>query len=275
MPEVPEPPVDSPPMCGRFTQQRPTTEIAAIFEAEDLVDDPGGRFNVAPTDEAAVVVQRDDRRAVVGYRWGLIPAGPMTRGSPHARSTPARRPSPPTRVFRDAFRRRRCLVPVDGFYEWLRDGSKRQPMRIHDPDDRPLALAGLWTGRQDPESGVWHRTFTIVTTRPNAFMASIHDRMPVIVPPDAWARWLDPRPAPGELRALLEPRDDWALDAYPVPPLVNNVATTARNWSSGSSRRRSRSPCCDPCPRDPDGSSCYSTRPTASILASTPVCAGR
>jgi len=211
-------------MCGRFTQQRPTSEIAAIFEAEDIADDPGGRFNVAPTDEASVVVQRDDRRAVVSYRWGLIPGWSddprIASRTFNARAeTVASNP-----VFRDAFRRRRCLVPVDGFYEWLRDGAKRQPMRIHDPDDRPLALAGLWTGRQDPESGVWHRTFTIVTTRPNAFMASIHDRMPVIVPPDAWARWLDPRPADaGELRALLEPRDDWALDAYPVPPLVNNV----------------------------------------------------
>ena len=211
-------------MCGRFTQQRPTSEIAAIFEAEDIADDPGGRFNVAPTDEAAVVVQRDDRRAVVSYRWGLIPGWSddprIASRTFNARAeTVASNP-----VFRDAFRRRRCLVPVDGFYEWLRDGSKRQPMRIHDPDDRPLALAGLWTGRQDPESGVWHRTFTIVTTRPNAFMASIHDRMPVIVPPDAWARWLDPKPTDvGELRALLEPRDDWALDAYPVPPLVNNV----------------------------------------------------
>ena len=211
-------------MCGRFTQQRPTSEIAAIFEAEDLADDPGGRFNVAPTDEAAVVVQRDDRRAVVRYRWGLIP-GWSDDPRIASRTFNARAETVATNpVFRDAFRRRRCLLPVDGFYEWLREGSKRQPMRIHDPADGMLALAGLWTGRQDPESLLWHRTFTIVTTRPNSFMASIHDRMPVIVPPDAWDLWLDPVPRdPGELRALLEARDDWALDAYPVPPLVNNV----------------------------------------------------
>jgi putative SOS response-associated peptidase YedK len=79
-------------------------------------------------------------------------------------------------------------------------------------------------GRQDPESGEWKRTFTIVTTRPNAFMAPIHDRMPVILPPDAWARWLGAATRDtGELRALLEPRDDLVLDAYPVVPLVNNV----------------------------------------------------
>jgi putative SOS response-associated peptidase YedK len=211
-------------MCGRFTQQTPTSEIARIFGAEDLFDDPRGRFNVAPTDEAAVVVQREDRRAVVGYRWGLVPGwsdDPKAAGRAFNARAETVGVSP---LFRDAFRRRRCLVPVDGFYEWLRDGATRRPMRIHDPADRPLALAGLWTGRQDPESGVWHRTFTIVTTRPNAFMAPIHDRMPVVVPPDSWARWLDRGTRdPGELRALLEPRDDLELAAYEVPPLVNNV----------------------------------------------------
>ena len=211
-------------MCGRFTQQRPTSEIARIFEAEDLFDDPGGRFNVAPTDEAAVVVQRDDQRAVVGYRWGLIP-GWADDPRIASRTFNARAETVATSpLFRDAFRRRRCLVPVDGFYEWLRDGTTRQPMRIHDPDERPLALAGLWTGRQDPECGEWHRTFTIVTTQPER----VHGPDPQ---PDAGrgpagrlGRWLDPGARdPGELRALLEPRDDVALDAYPVPPLVNNV----------------------------------------------------
>ena len=211
-------------MCGRFTQKQPTSEIARIFEADDLAGDPGERYNVAPTDEAAVVVQRDDRRAVVRYRWGLIP-GWADDPRIASRAFNARAETLATSpLFRDAFRRRRCLVPVDGFYEWLRQGSRRQPMRIHDPQDRVLALAGLWTGRQDVETGEWHRTFTIVTSRPNAFMAPIHDRMPVVVPPDAWARWLDPAPAePGELRALLEPRDDVALAAYPVPTLVNSV----------------------------------------------------
>jgi putative SOS response-associated peptidase YedK len=213
-------------MCGRFTQQTSSSELARIFDAEDLADDPGGRFNVAPTDEAAVVVQREDRRAVVRYRWGLVPGwAPDTRMASRAFNARAETvgTSP---LFRDAFRRRRCLVPVDGFYEWLREGSKRLPMRIHDPSGRPLALAGLWTGRQDAETGEWRRTFTIITTRPNLVMAPIHDRMPVIVPPDAWADWLDPAPAPasgGELRALLQPRDDLALEAYPVPTLVNNV----------------------------------------------------
>jgi len=210
-------------MCGRFTQQRPTSEIAQIFEAEDLALDPGGRFNVAPTDEAAVVVAREDRRAVVRYRWGLVPSWAEPRQASKAFNARAETLAT-SGLFRDAYRRRRCLVPVDGFYEWLREGTTRRPMRIHDPEDRPLALAGLWTGRKDEETGEWLRTFTIVTTRPNDFMASIHDRMPVVIAPEHWATWLDPAPRdPGELRALLEPREDLALEAYPVSRLVNSV----------------------------------------------------
>jgi putative SOS response-associated peptidase YedK len=211
-------------MCGRFTQQRPTSEIARIFEAEDLVDAPGGRFNVAPTDEAAVVVARDDRRAVVAYRWGLVPAW-ATDLKVAGRTFNARAETVATSgMFRESFRRRRCLVPVDGFYEWLRDGKTRTPVRVHDPSGAPLALAGLWAGRKDPETGLVLRTFTIITTRPNAFMVGIHDRMPAVVPPDAWALWLDPSPRdPGELQALLEPSDVLPLDAYVVSTLVNNV----------------------------------------------------
>jgi putative SOS response-associated peptidase YedK len=210
-------------MCGRFTQQRPTSEIARIFVAEDLADDPGGRYNVAPTDEAAVVVQRDDRRAVVRYRWGLRPAWADARRTGKAFNARAETLAT-SGLFRDAYRRRRCLVPVDGFYEWRREGGVSRPMRIHDPAGVPLALAGLWTGRRDEATGEWLRTFTIVTTRPNATLAPIHDRMPVVIRPADWATWLDPAPRdPGELRALLEPRDDLPLAAYAVGPLVNNV----------------------------------------------------
>ncbi len=211
-------------MCGRFTQQRPTSEIASIFGADDLADDPGGRYNVAPTDEAVVVVQREDRRAVVRYRWGLVPSW-ATDARAGSKAFNARAETIATSpLFRDPFRRRRCLVPVDGFYEWRRDGGTRRPVWIHDPSGAPLALAGLWTGRQDPETGEWQRTFTIITTRPNDFMTAIHNRMPVVITPDAWARWLDAAPAdPGELRALLEPRADIPLDARAVQLLVNNV----------------------------------------------------
>jgi putative SOS response-associated peptidase YedK len=113
---------------------------------------------------------------------------------------------------------------VDGFYEWRRIGKERQPYRVFRPDGRPLALAGLWSGWRNPETGEIRRTFTIVTTTPSTVVAELHDRMPVIVPDEAWARWLDPRPAePGELRALLEPSDDIELEIAPASRLVNDV----------------------------------------------------
>ncbi len=211
-------------MCGRFTQQRPTSELAEIFGAEDLVPDDGGHFNVAPTDEAAVVVQRDDRRAVTRYRWGLIPHwadGPKIA----SRTFNARAETvASTPAFRDAFLRKRCLVPVDSFYEWRREGSQRQPYRIVREDDAPLVLAGLWDGWRDPLTETIRRTFTIVTTRANAQIATLHDRMPVVLPRDAWARWIDPSPAdPSELHAMLQPAEGEPLSIYPVVPLVNNV----------------------------------------------------
>jgi putative SOS response-associated peptidase YedK len=219
------------PVCGRFTQQTPTSEIARIFEAEDLAFDPGERYNVAPTDPAAVVVERRDeetgttRRAVVRYRWGLLPHWVDDPRAAASKAFNARAETVATSgLFREAFRRRRCLVPVDSFFEWQGSGSARHPLRILDPAGMPLALAGLWAGRRDPVTGEVLRTFTIVTTRPNAFMAPIHDRMPVILRPDAWGRWLARDLAdPAELLGLLTPDEDLALVAHAVPRLVNNV----------------------------------------------------
>jgi putative SOS response-associated peptidase YedK len=211
-------------MCGRFSQQRPASELAEIFAAEPLVDDPGPRFNVAPTDDALVVVQREERRAITAYRWGLIPhwADAAKVGS---RMFNARAESLTTSpAFRDAFRRKRCLVPVDGFYEWHREGARRQPFAIARGDGKPLALAGLWSGWRDPAADRVVRTFTIITSAPNDQMTGLHDRMPVIVPDGAWERWLDPELRdPGELHGLFEPNDDIELRIWPVSPLVNNV----------------------------------------------------
>ena len=211
-------------MCGRFSQQRPASELSEIFAAEPLVDDLGPRYNVAPTDEALVVVQREDRRGLTAYRWGLIPhwakdaksGGRMFNARAETLTT-----SP---AFRDAFKRKRCLVPVDGFYEWKREGTLRQPYRISRADGRPLALAGLWAGWRDPATEQVRRTFTIVTTSPNDAMSALHDRMPVIVPEEAWARWLEPEPTdPGELQGLLTPSDAIELEIRAVSRLVNDV----------------------------------------------------
>jgi putative SOS response-associated peptidase YedK len=214
-------------VCGRFVQERPASDLAEIFEAEPFADELGARFNVAPTDPALVVAQREQRRAIVAWRWGLVAHWAVPQdGAP-------RRPAPfnaraetvaSSPLFREALARRRCIVPVDAFYEWHRtDDGTRTPHAIRRADGQPLALAGLWAGARAP-SGEVIRTFTIVTTRPNRALEWLHDRMPVVLPEEAWQRWLDVDTArSGELRALLEPDDGLALDVYPVAPLVNNV----------------------------------------------------
>jgi putative SOS response-associated peptidase YedK len=215
-------------MCGRFAQERPASDLAEIFAAEPLADDPGPRYNVAPTDDALVVVQREDRRAITAYRWGLVPhwATDLKSGSRMFNARAETITASP--AFRAAFARRRCLVPVEAFYEWKREGSVRQPFAIRREDGRPLVLAGVWAGwrdpASDPEAPLVRRTFSIVTTAPNEAMAALHDRMPVIVPDDAWDRWLDPAPGDdGELVAMLQPSDAVELRIHPVERLVNDV----------------------------------------------------
>jgi len=211
-------------MCGRFSQQRPASELAEIFSAEPIADDPGPRYNVAPTDEALVVVQREDRRGVTSYRWGLIPhwADSAKVGSRMFNARAETLAGAP--AFRDAFQRKRCLVPVECFYEWRREGAVRQPYTISRADGAPLVLAGLWDGWRDPATDVVRRSFTIVTSAPNEAMAAIHNRMPVILPEPDWDAWLDGRFADrGRLLAMLEPRDEPELAITAVSQLVNNV----------------------------------------------------
>lgn len=211
-------------MCGRFSQQRPASELAEIFSAEPLVEDPGPRFNVAPTDEGLVVVQRDDRRGVTAYRWGLIPhwADNVKVGSRMFNARAETLVGAP--AFRDAFQRKRCLVPVECFYEWRREGEVRQPYAIGRADGQPLVLAGLWDGWRDPAAETVRRSFTIVTSAPNEAMAAIHNRMPVILDEADWDAWLDPRFSERDrLLAMLEPHDEPELAIQAVSPLVNNV----------------------------------------------------
>jgi putative SOS response-associated peptidase YedK len=212
-------------MCGRFTQQRPASEFAEIFAAEPLADELGARYNVAPTDDALVVVQRDERRAITAYRWGLVPhwSQQLKGGAKMINARAETITASP--AFRAAFERRRCVVPVDSFYEWKREGTVRQPYRIVRADGRPMALAGLWAGWHDPDIDVVRRTFTIVTTTPNAAIAELHDRMPVILRDEAWEHWIagGADSDPTELLAMLQPSDDVELRIYPVNRYVNDV----------------------------------------------------
>lgn len=211
-------------MCGRFTQQRPVAEVAELFGAEPLADDPGARFNIAPTQDAMIVVERNGDRRVVSYRWGLIPSWSETPSAGsrmfNARAETLRTNS----AFRYALRRRRCLVPVDGFFEWRRAGRRREPFLVRREDRTPFALAGLWAGWHDPETGAVTRSFTIVTTRPSGPVAALHDRMPLVLPPEVWSSWLDTNATTQEeLDAILAADNPADFELVAIPPLVNDV----------------------------------------------------
>ena len=215
-------------MCGRFTQQRPSAELAALFAADDLAGTPGGRYNLAPQQSGLVVVERpEEGRAIAAYRWGLVPSWARDARIGSRLINARAETVATTAAFRSAFQKRRCLVPADAFYEWERVAeSIRQPNLIRRADGEPMAFAGLWSPWRDPAEpeSDWIRTFTIVTTTANATLAPIHDRMPVILAPSDWGAWLDPgTPDPGALRDLLRPAPDDLLIRYPVTKRVNNA----------------------------------------------------
>lgn len=213
-------------MCGRYAAARDSAEVADWFGAEQLpTTDLPPRYNIAPTAESYIVLEVDAVRAVEIARWGLVPSWSKdpSRGSRmiNARSeTVAQKPA-----FRSAFKRRRCLVPVDGYYEWQTTTSApKQPFFIHARDHGLLALAGLYEDWRGPE-GVM-RTFTVLTHEPPAWLGVIHDRMPVIVQPDMWQPWLSPQTPEGDLEDLLAgvmAVSADGLEAYPVAPVVNRA----------------------------------------------------
>lgn len=218
-------------MCGRYVSATPPDELARYFGAApaDLEQVLEPRYNVAPTDDVFVVFERDHARQLAVFTWGLVPrwAKDPKIGS---RMINARAEGLADKnAFRFAFERKRCIVPADGFYEWRRTGgsgtkSQKQPMFIHRADGAPMAFAGLWESWRAGEDAPVLRTCTIITTTPNAKMASIHDRMPVVLDPERFAMWLDEDNHDLEaLGALLVPVDDRAIDLYPVGRDVNKV----------------------------------------------------
>jgi putative SOS response-associated peptidase YedK len=210
-------------MCGRFTQKTSSAELASLYGAVDHAELAGDRYNVAPTQVVAAVVQRDAGRTIEALRWGLVPSW-SERVTSSSRMINARSESiASSPAYRRAFAGGRCIIPSDGFYEWARSpDGRRQPYYITAADGAPLALAGLRATWHDPSGKVPPlRSCTIATTTPNDLMASIHNRMPVVLAPEAWELWLDPSTAPGELQGLLRPFVG-ELVARPVSTLVNN-----------------------------------------------------
>lgn len=209
-------------MCGRYVSSSPTAVLATLFDVERVqVAEDVPRYNVAPTDAVKVVVQRD-QRVLEERRWGLVPHWAKAPGEGAKRINARAETVMEQPAFRDAFASRRCIVPADGFYEWKRtaDGRK-QPYYVRPAGGGVFAFAGLratW-GTGDPL-----RTCAIITTDANATVARLHDRMPAVLPQEAWGGWLDP--ATDDLlwlRSLLVPVGDDAIEAYPVSSAVGNV----------------------------------------------------
>ncbi|MCL4266257.1 MAG: SOS response-associated peptidase [Anaerolineae bacterium] len=213
-------------MCGRFALISSTEEVANALGIDQatIADIPPAvpRYNIAPTQPVlAAYLDETGQRRLTFFQWGLVPSWSkdITIGSRliNARSeTVTEKPS-----FRNAFKRRRCLIPADGFYEWQKKNGGKQPMYIHGADGRPLALAGLWEVWQEPE-GTRLQTCTILTTVPNELMAPLHDRMPVILEPEDFSMWLEPGAHPDEALHLLRPYPAAKMKAYPVSTAVNN-----------------------------------------------------
>ena len=209
-------------MCGRFTLRTRLNELLQFYSIESQLQwEP--RFNIAPS-QSIPVLRNDphgDKRETVTLRWGLIPswADDIHIGNRliNARAeTIVTKPS-----FKQAFKSRRCLVPADGFYEWESSGKSKQPFFIQMADERPFVFAGLWERWTKSQPAI--ESCAIITTTPNALVADIHDRTPVILTEAAAMLWLDRNVEDADLlTSLLAPYPDGAMVAYPVSTLVNS-----------------------------------------------------
>ena len=209
-------------MCGRYTlvnfeDEWSETGIRWSSELKDLWQ---ARYNIAPTQDGLVIANTPEP-VPEKYRWGLIPpwAKSLSFGAKaiNARAeTVAQKP-----LFREALQKRRCLVLADGFYEWKREGKSKLPHRIQ-LRHGPMAFAGLWERWKSP-TGKWIRSFTIITTAPNELMSQLHDRMPLILSPKDYRRWLDPQPLSAKQLQPMLKTFEGQMTMERVRPLVNSV----------------------------------------------------
>jgi putative SOS response-associated peptidase YedK len=211
-------------VCGRYVQSSPADALAARFGArlpEGLAWTP--RWNVAPSTRAPVVRARGDGPELALLSWGLLPS--WAKDVAGLRPINARAEGIAERpMFRDALKRRRALVPADGFYEWKVEGRAKTPWHFRLAAGSPFAFAGLWERREAPGEEPLE-TFAIVTTAANSLVGAVHARMPVLLDPEAEALWRRPGPlAPDELERCLRPFDAASMEAWPVSTWVNAPA---------------------------------------------------
>ena len=209
-------------MCARFTLFTPGERIARQFS---LAQVPAlvPRYNVAPSQLVAVIGTKasGSGRGLAMFRWGFVPHWAADAKGPRPvnakAETVAEKPS-----FRDSFRQRRCLIPADGFYEWRPTPQGKQPLFYRLANGEPMALAGIWDCWPGPTEKLF--TCAILTTSANTLVEPVHDRMPVILPPEAWDAWLDPSQTdPAKLLPLLQPFPAESMEVVPASPVVNNA----------------------------------------------------
>lgn len=206
-------------MCGRYYFFTPADILSERFRLAG-VPPLRPRYNIAPQSEAAVIVAEEGARRLATMRWGLVPSWSKDAASASRMINARAETAPEKPSFRGPFRRQRALVPADGFYEWKREGTGKRPYALRLSSREPFAMAGLWDRWKTPEGGEL-LSFTILTTAASPFVSSVHDRMPVILPREAEATWLDPGQSEGTLKALLVPYAG-ELEALPLSTAVNN-----------------------------------------------------
>ena len=208
-------------MCGRFTNRLTWREIVALYRlsvpAEPARNLPG-RYNICPTDTIDAVVERDGKRDLVPMRWGLVPWWWKKKGKEMPATFNARAETVATKpMFRDAFKRNRCLIPASGYYEWQATPAGKQPYYFSSENGSPLTIAGLWDEWRDIETGEPLKSCTMIITEANDFVGKIHDRMPALLTPFQFDAWLS-----GSAGAeVLAPWAQRSLQMWPVSRRVN------------------------------------------------------
>lgn len=210
-------------MCGRFTLTSPASKLVEFFATLEPEFQLEPRYNIAPTQMTPAIVEQGGARLMRLMRWGLVPswAKHLSEGARMINARAETIDSKP--AFRKAFRKRRCLIPADGFFEWKKVGKDKQPYLIGMSNEEPFAFAGLWERWHDPESENIVESYSVVTTAPNQLMVGIHDRMPAILPAEACHRWLNDATPDSERLDLLSPYPAGDMRAFPVHRSVGNV----------------------------------------------------
>ena len=210
------------PMCGRFTLQARPKELIELFELDQLPEELRPRFNIAPSQSIPAVGLKADgiRRGLTFFQWGFIPSWAKSTQESFKPINAKAVTVATLATFRDSFKKKRCIIPADGFYEWKAVGKEKQPYHIRMRSRSLFGFAGIWSEwKGDGES---LKTTAIITTEANDVAREVHNRMPVILPKEAYAAWLDPKTSAEKLKALLVPYPAVEMEAVAVSKLVNS-----------------------------------------------------